>query len=210
MTELAIKRTPAKRKRSTKPSGGQTRSAANGTVVPAIVAPPSAVTSTSAPSVVQVTRARNVRRRIETSAEYMRPRFARDLVWENVEDDVSPAAQYSLTTEPLPRLPQSELLNAVANKTILTHPHLFKITCNINIKKFSELLQDHPNQPFVHSVIVGFTEGFWPWAEHQDGYPVTHCEPQHPPKDDWVWYFLLEQCEKEIKAGRFSELFTNL
>ena len=140
----------------------------------------------------------------------MRPRFARDLVWGNVEDDVSPAAQYSLTAEPLPRPPQSELLNAVANKSILTHPHLFKITCNINIKKFSELLQDHPNQPFVHSVIVGLTEGFWPWAEHQDGYPVTHCEPQHPPKDDRVRDFLLEQREKEIKAGRFSEPFRDL
>ena len=116
------------------------RSAANGTVVLAIVTPRSAITGTSVPSVVQVTRAWNVQRRIETSAEYMRPRFAWDLVWGNVEDNISPAAQYSLTAEPLPRPPQSELLNLVANKSILTHPHLFKITCNINIGKFSELL----------------------------------------------------------------------
>ena len=62
----------------------------------------------------------------------------------------------------------------------------------------------------MRSVIVGLMEGFWPWAEQQDGYPVTHCELQHPPKDDWVWDFLLEQREKEINAGRLSELFKDL
>ena len=114
----------------------------------------------------------------------MRPRFARDFIWGAVDDDISPAASYSLHADPLPRPPQSELENSVANETIRGHPDLFKITCNINITKFTELLQDHPNQPFVHSVIVGLTEGFWPWAEQRDGYPITHCEPQHPPKDD--------------------------
>ena len=140
----------------------------------------------------------------------MRPRFAWDLVWGNVGDDISPAARYSLTAEPLPRPPQSELQNSFANQTIIAHPDLFKITCNINVKKLNDLLQDHPNQPFVQSVIVGLTEGFWPWAEHQDGYPITNCEPQHPPKDDRVWDFLLEQCEKEIKAERFSAPFCDL
>jgi hypothetical protein len=41
-------------------------------------------------------------------------------------------------------------------------------------------------------------------------YSITHCEPQHPSKDDPVWDFLLEQREKEIKVERFSEPFTNL
>ena len=144
----------------------------------------SVVTATSVPSVVEITRARNVRRRIETSSEYMHPKFARDFLWGDIKDDTSPAAHYSLLTEPLPRPPKSELENAIANETIRTHPELFKITCNINIKKFMELLHDHPNQPFVHSVIIGLTEGFWPWVEQQEGYPITHCEPQHPPKSD--------------------------
>ena len=33
---------------------------------------------------------------------------------------------------------------------------------------------------------------------------------QHPPRDDWVRDFLLEQREKEIKAERFSKPFTDL
>ena len=98
----------------------------------------------------------------------------------------------------------------MANETICTHFDLFKITCNINIKKFNELLKEHPNQPFVQSVIIGLTEGFWPWAEPQEGYPVTHCEAQHPPRNDRERDFLLEQCEKEIKARCFSEPFLEL
>ena len=38
----------------------------------------------------------------------------------------------------------------------------------------------------------------------------SHCEPQHPPRDDRVRDFLLEQREKEIKAERFSKPFTDL
>ena len=140
----------------------------------------------------------------------MRPRFARDFIWGAIGDDISPAAHYSLLAEPLPRPPESELENIIANETIRTHPELFKITCNINIKKFTELLRDHPNQPFVRSVIAGLTEGFWPWAEQQDGYPTTHCEPQHPPRDDRERDFFISQRGKEIEAGRFSEPFNDL
>ena len=59
-------------------------------------------------------------------------------------------------------------------------------------------------------VITGLTEGFWPWAEPQEGYPVTHCKAQHPPRNDRERDFLLEQREKEIKARRFSKLFLEL
>src|ERR1700729_2026325 len=106
--------------------------------------------------------------------QYMCPKFACNLIWGVIDNDISPSAHYSLFTDPLPRPPQSELENVIANKNISGNPKFFKITCNINIKKLDELLQDHPNQPFIQSIIVGLTEGFWPWAEPQDGYPATH------------------------------------
>jgi hypothetical protein len=59
-------------------------------------------------------------------------------------------------------------------------------------------------------VIIGLTEGFWPWAEPQDGYPATHNEPQHPPRNDRKCDFLLSQRQKEIEAKRFSEPFDTL
>ena len=59
-------------------------------------------------------------------------------------------------------------------------------------------------------MIIGLTEGFWPWAEPQDGYPATHNEPQHPLRNDCEHDFLLSQRQKEIEAKRFSEPFNTL
>jgi len=70
--------------------------------------------------------------------------------------------------DPLPHPPTSELNKIPTNKTICDNPHLFKIVFNININKFTELLTDHPNQPFMQSVIVGLSESFWPWEELQE------------------------------------------
>ena len=95
----------------------------------------------------------------------MHPRFAQDLIWGDTTNTISPAAQYSL-----PRPPQSELENSTALNTICDNPNLFKIVCNINIEKLGKLLEEHLNQSFIQSVITGLCEGFWPWAEPQDGY----------------------------------------
>jgi hypothetical protein len=210
MTELGITPAPVWRKRRLSQITDLLRPVDNGTMESAIGVPPSAVIDTCVPTVEGSTHAWNVRRRIETSSEYMCPKFAWDLIWGADGDNISPSTRYSLSAEPLPRPPQSELQNIAANNTILAHPELFKITCNINVEKFNELLADHPNQPFVQSVITGLKEGFWPWAETQDGYPLTHNELQHPPKNDCEHDFLLSQREKEIKADRFSKPFDTL
>ena len=140
----------------------------------------------------------------------MCPRFVRDLIWGKTTNSISPAAQYSLFADPLPRPPRSELENSTALNTICDNPNLFKIVCNINIKKLAKLLEEHPNQSFVQSVIAGLREGLWPWAEPQDGYPTTHNEPQHPPRNDRECEFMLSQREKEMKADHFSNLFNTL
>ena len=86
----------------------------------------------------------------------MRPKFVWDFIWGPTTENISPAPRYSLFAEPLPHPPLSKLNNVDANKTIHENPNLFKIICNINVKWFTELLEDHPNQPFVESVI------YWP------------------------------------------------
>src|ERR1700683_4159896 len=210
MMALGTVAVPVKRKRSLDLIVDPPKPVVNGTAEYAIGVPQNVDIATYAPTAVGSTHERNVRRKIETSTEYMCPKFVRDLIWGAVEDDISPSACYSLSAPPLPRPPPSELQNLAANKTIHEHPDLFKITCNINVHKFNELLTDHPNQPFVQSVVIGLTEGFWPWAKLQDRYPLTHNEPQHPPRNDREHNFLLSQREKEIKANRFSEPFDTL
>src|ERR1700692_4557383 len=63
---------------------------------------------------------------------------------------------------------------------------------------------------FSKSVIAGLRDGFWPWAKPQDDYPLTHNEPQHPPRNDCECDLLLLQCRKEIKVDCFSEPFDTL
>jgi hypothetical protein len=114
----------------------------------------------------------------------MRPKYVHDLLWGNIADDISPTVRYSLSAEQLPCPPQSELQNLTANETISGHPKLCKIVCKINTRKFNDLLRDHPNQLFVQSMIVGLTEGFWPWAEPQDG---DKCVPSLCPYSHYIF-----------------------
>jgi hypothetical protein len=51
------------------------------------------------------------------------------------------------------------------------NPTLFKIVCNINIGRFVQLLEDHPNQAFVQSVVMGLCEGFWRERSHKTDTP---------------------------------------
>ena len=118
---------PAKRKRPVNQIADPLKPVASGIVGSVIDVPQNAVTDTSVPTAEGSTHARNVRRRVETSKEYMRPKFAQELIWGAVDDDISLSARYSLFAEPLPHPPQSKLKNFAANKTIHEHPNLFKI-----------------------------------------------------------------------------------
>ncbi|KIL58037.1 hypothetical protein M378DRAFT_52794, partial [Amanita muscaria Koide BX008] len=92
--------------------------------------------------------------------------------------------------------------------TISSHPDLFKIVTPINVEVFARLLQPHPNQPFVHSVLTGLLKGFWPYAfTHPESYPLTYDASFRPPKTQEQRQFLLEQCRTEIEADRFSPSF---
>ena len=126
----------------------------------------------------------------------------------NATDPFSPTASCTLTDEPLPRPPFEEFSNREAIKTIHDNRHLFKIVTPINVKRFEELLETHPNQPFVQSVCVSLREGFWPWANtHKEEYPVTWGFSEHPPKTERKADFLRDQRDIEIKADRYSESF---
>ncbi|KAJ7029524.1 hypothetical protein C8F04DRAFT_962734, partial [Mycena alexandri] len=108
---------------------------------------------------------------------------------------------------PLPRPPQSEYTPA-ALKTLAEHPHLFRIVSPIDVNVFESLLADHPNQPFVRSVVAGLCEGFWPWADTQPGiYPETHDASDFPLKDEREREFVRRQRDEEIALGRFSPSF---
>jgi hypothetical protein len=145
----------------------------------------------------------------ERLARGLKPKFLRHNLW--TADNLPSArtvADWTETAAPLPSPPQSELDDPTVRKTIAENPHLFKIVTPINVDRFEQLLQDHPNPAFVSSVCRGLREGFWPWADtHKEGYPVTHDASLPPPKDPREAAFLEDQRQEEIRKGRFSPSF---
>ena len=132
------------------------------------------------------------------------PKFLRHNWWRDNVFSVS-TAEWSENAVPLPRPPLNELNNLITLKPIRDHPSLFKIVTPIFVTRFRQLLQHHPNQPFVKSVCDGLLNGFWPWADTlKDGYPITHDASNPLPQRDREAAFLKEQISDEVSKQRFS------
>ncbi|KAF8804719.1 hypothetical protein BYT27DRAFT_7259194 [Phlegmacium glaucopus] len=117
-------------------------------------------------------------------------------------------AEWSEYASPLPHPPPLETMNPIIHETITNNPDLFQIITPINVDRFEQLLVNHPNQPFVHSVCQGLREGFWPWADTlSDDFPLTHDKSHPPPADLKRSSFIQSQCEIEVKKNRFSKPF---
>jgi hypothetical protein len=145
----------------------------------------------------------------------MRPKYLRYNLWSSEEDanfgnTAAPPclADWTETAKPLPSVPMKELANIHAMSTIRDHPHLFSIITPINVDRFEELLETHPNRPFIESVCRGLREGFWPWADtHYEMYPIIVDEALGMPKKEEETDFLRKQRDHERAKGRFSGSF---
>jgi hypothetical protein len=70
--------------------------------------------------------------------------------------------------------------------------------------KFELLLVDHPNRPFVQSVMKGLQEGFWPFDEGEWKVELEEIAPNYvsDPEDTKVICTFRDQ---EVAAGRWSD-----
>ncbi|KAJ7040083.1 hypothetical protein C8F04DRAFT_948817, partial [Mycena alexandri] len=136
-----------------------------------------------------------------------RPRYLRDFIWTGSDTHHSPTAKATEVDPPLPRPPLSEY-TPTALKTIGENEHLFKIISPIDADTFESLLTDHPNQPFVQSVLAGLRAGFWPWADTSPGvYPETYDVSDCPLNSEKERQFVRDQRDVELQLGRFSPSF---
>ncbi|RDX48892.1 hypothetical protein OH76DRAFT_1329068, partial [Lentinus brumalis] len=109
---------------------------------------------------------------------------------------------------PLPDVPFAVRNDPVVNHTLNTYPHLFNIVTPIHVNRLEALLSDHPNKPFVQSVVRGLREGFWPFADEKpQEYPDTWDECRPSLLDDRARQFLRDQRDEEIELGRYSDSF---
>ena len=137
-----------------------------------------------------------------------RPRYLRHNVYRDDELMSRSCTEWTEIAPPLASVPAVEFDNTLACSTINRHPGLFTVDTPINIDEFEGLLTNHPNPLFVHSVIKGLRNGFWPWADtHLGEYPDTLDESLPDPKDSRELDFICVQRDKEIEAGRFSSSF---
>ena len=91
------------------------------------------------------------------------PRFRRHYVWSNsTNKHLSPAALYTEVAPPLPSPPTHLLHDPKIQATLLAMRNHIKVETPFNVDKLESMLADHPNQPFVQSVMTGLREGFWP------------------------------------------------
>jgi hypothetical protein len=94
------------------------------------------------------------------------PCLWRGFVWSDSSNNkISPAAYYTEIAPPLSSPPQHLLDDPQLQASIKSLGNAIKVDTPFDIDKLELLLSDHPNQPFVHSVMKGFHEGFWPFDE---------------------------------------------
>ena len=76
---------------------------------------------------------------------------------------ISPAAEYTKTAPPLPKPPQHLLDDVRLQATLKTYQSVLRVETPFNVDELEKLSRDHPNQPFVKSVLWGLRNGFWPF-----------------------------------------------
>lgn len=137
-----------------------------------------------------------------------RPRYARGFLWEANEPSLSATYNYSLTAPPLPSPPPSTDLPLELQQTLESYQDLFDIVTPIHVDRLETDLVHHPNPLFVKSVISGFRNGFWPWADIcLPNYPVSLDESIPPPINPEHTTFMVEQCRIEQDNHRYSPFF---
>ncbi|KAF5368147.1 hypothetical protein D9615_010186 [Tricholomella constricta] len=151
---------------------------------------------------------RFVGKRKAESPSLSAPRFRRGYVWSDSSsphsENISPSALYTETAPPLPMPPSHLLDDPDIKRSLLAMEHHIKVETPFDVDKFESMLHDHPNQPFVESVVTGLREGFWPFdegdwkaevADKMDNYSV----------EDLDLKAIRNFRDKEMKAGRWSE-----
>ena len=133
------------------------------------------------------------------------------MIWREGDTPRTVSAYSTLTAAPLPKPPMNELKNKVALRTISQNPDLFKVVTPIKPDVLEKNLKDHPNQPLVKSVILGFEKGFWPWADTSD-LPTTYdgsgqrSSTTSKERAD----FIQQQSNDEMNLERWSKPFDKL
>ena len=113
------------------------------------------------------------------------PLFCRNFVWScrHCNDTLSPAAATTEFAKPLPSPPESLINNPDIQATLSYLSPYIKVETPFNVDWFKNLLADHPNQPFMKSVMKGLRKGFWPFDEGEWDLKSKKFQPNYAVDD---------------------------
>ncbi|KAF6743491.1 hypothetical protein DFP72DRAFT_827734, partial [Ephemerocybe angulata] len=133
------------------------------------------------------------------------PRFRRGFVWTSSNPNIlSPSALYTETAPPLPTPPDSLLSNPSYKATLAALGDAVKVETPFDIEALGSLLSDHPNQPFVQSVLRGLREGFWPFDDGEWEALGKEYDGNFAKEEDDLDAIRAFR-DKEVGAGRWSD-----
>jgi hypothetical protein len=95
------------------------------------------------------------------------PRYKRGFVWDKSSSStpLSPSALATETASPLASPPSHLVNDPKIQSTLHAMRDFIRVETPFNVDRFEAMLYDHPNQPFVKSVMDGLRYGFWPFDE---------------------------------------------
>ncbi|KAK4694583.1 hypothetical protein P7C70_g8708, partial [Phenoliferia sp. Uapishka_3] len=138
------------------------------------------------------------------------PRLRRKFTWPapNLDPPRTPSIDATYTALPLPRPPPSAGTPAIL-RAIEKYPHLFNHTVELNLTKYSLLMADHPNQPWVSSLIASLSDGWWPCHSGAPSVPKVKKNRTFPsvPRSDEDRDLIEATISKQVENGWVSPAF---
>ncbi|KAK4701750.1 hypothetical protein P7C70_g4478, partial [Phenoliferia sp. Uapishka_3] len=138
------------------------------------------------------------------------PRLRRLWHWPepHLDPPKTPLLTSSLTAKPLPRPPAIALQDPLYLAALKSHPHLFRHETPINVDAFERSLKDHPNRPWVESLLLVMREGFWPCHSGEPTPPPgKSLKARFTPRTEEDLDVVEAQVTSDVKAGWTSPSF---
>jgi hypothetical protein len=99
--------------------------------------------------------------------------------------------------------------NPEIQATLLHLNQYIKVDTPFNVNRFENLLADHPNQPFVKSVMKGLREGFWPFDEGEWNLESKEFRQNYAVEDHDLAAIRAFR-NKEVNLGRWSSALPDM
>ncbi|KAK4695464.1 hypothetical protein P7C70_g8545, partial [Phenoliferia sp. Uapishka_3] len=138
------------------------------------------------------------------------PRLRRLWHWPepHLDPPKTPLLTSTLTAKPLPRPPKAALEDPLYLAALKSHPHLFRHETPLNVDAFEVSLKDHPNRPWVESLLISMREGFWPCHSGEPTPPPgKSLKARFTPRTEEDLDLVEAQVKKDVDKGWTSPRF---